>query len=162
MSFSKENKCIFMLCLTVILIFSAIIYNPAQKKINNMTDFTCKSKVQIIRGNYTLKAVIDIKVIDGDGSLYIDGFVRGEDNNEHSIQRTIIFKAEKYKSSPVWHSNKIIPTHLDDVDDAMIVKLLPTFYTTTPITVTNISLITLPNNSSLIMKSHLPYLYCLK
>lgn len=162
MSFAKENKYIIISCIIIILIFSAASYIPAAKKINNMTDFTCKSKVQILRGDYTLKAVVDIKVIDGDGSLYIDGYINGHNKEEFSIQRTIIFKAEKYKSSPVWHSNKIISTHLDNADDEIIVKLLPKFYTTTPITVTNISLITLPDNSSLIMKSHLPYLYCMK
>lgn len=162
MYFTKENKFILIICLISIFIFSAISYLPAEKKINNMTDFTCKSKVQILRGNYILKAVVDIKVIDGDGSLYIDGYIKEHNNEELSIQRTIIFKAEKYKSSPVWHSNKIISTHLDEVSDEIIVKLLPTFYTTTPVTVTNISLITLPDNSSLIMKSHLPYLYCMQ
>lgn len=162
MQFAKENKYILILCLTVILVFSAVTHIPAEKKVNSMTDFTCKSKVQIIRGDHILKAVIDIKVIGGDGSLYIDGFIKGQDNDEHSIQRTIMFKADKYKSSPIWHSNEIISTHLDDAGDEIIVKLLPSFYTTTPITVTNISLITLPDNSSLIMKSHLPYLYCMQ
>lgn len=161
MNFFRTYKNLIFILLSLLILGYVLLNFSITHRVNNMDNFVCKAKVMVQRGDAFFKGVIDIKVIDGDGALHVNGFITTEKMEEFVIQRTVLFTAEKYRSSPMWVSNKIVLTHLDNSTPELITKMLPSFYVE-PTTVSNIGLVSLDDGSMLITKSHLPYLFCIK
>lgn len=157
--FKKKITPSIIIVMTLCVINFCIYQYNKEPNINFMDDFTCKAKLKIERDTMRFSGVIDINVVRGKGSLRIDGVSDVDNGKYYTIQRTIIFYADKENSNPAWKSKEIITTHLDDIPDDITVHLLPAFYIK-PTTVTNIDMETLKDGTLLITKSHLPYLYC--
>ncbi|MFP2508252.1 hypothetical protein [Buttiauxella gaviniae] len=159
-SYIKKNIILSIIAVMTLCIIAVSTYKyNKESDINFMDNFTCKAKLKIERDTMRFSGVIDINVVQGKGSLRIDGVSDVDNGKYYTIQRTIIFYADKENSNPTWKSKEVITTHLDDIPDDITVHLLPAFYIK-PTTVTNIDMETLKDGTLLITKSHLPYLYC--
>lgn len=145
--------------LTLLAGLTLFYLNDASRKVNPMDNFSCKAKLEVYRESRNFIGVIDINVVQGNGILRGDGVIRNASGTNYIVQRSILFKAENYRSAPAWRSYKIVTTHLDNAPDNIMLYLFPSFYIQ-PSLVTNINLKSLPDKTMLIIKSHLPYLYC--
>lgn len=155
----KGNVVVIIFIFAMASVAGLFAYISNSENINFMDNFTCKAKVRIERNMIKFSGVVDIKVLSGKGSLRIDGVAEDVDNYHYIIQRTVLFNALRENSNPTWKSREIITTHLDNIPDDITSLLLPMFYLK-PTTVTNIELESLKDGTLLIIKSHLPYLYC--
>lgn len=141
---------ILFLSLTFYLLY---IYNAAQQKI------TCRADMTIKNTYSTFTGILDFKIGKGEGIANITGSVSRGFGTEYLVQRTVFLTLTSYGSNPVWISNKIVVSDVENAPTELLSETLPDFYLK-PSTTTDVNIIPVSKNGWLITKSSIPLLYC--
>lgn len=143
----------------VALLFFAVILcllfiqNTDQKKI------TCRADMTIKNTNVTFKGILDFKTGEGKGIANITGTVSSGTGIEYLVQRTVFITLSSYGGNPVWISNEIAVSDVENAPTELLSGTLPDFYLK-PSTTTDVNIIPVSKDGWLITKSSIPLLYC--
>lgn len=113
-----------------------------------------------IKNTYsTFTGILDFKIGKGEGIANITGSVSRGFGTEYLVQRTVFLTLTSYGSNPVWISNKIVVSDVENAPTELLSETLPDFYLK-PSTTTDVNIIPVSKNGWLITKSSIPLLYC--
>jgi hypothetical protein len=137
---------LFSLCLLY-------IRNPEQQKI------ICRADMMIKSTDSTFNGIMDFKTGEGKGIANITGSVSSGSGMEYLVQRTIFFTLTSYGGNPVWFSNEIVVSDIENAPPELLLKTLPDFYLK-PSTISDVNIFPVSKDGWLITKSSIPLLYC--
>lgn len=120
---------------------------------------TCRADMTIKNTHSTFNGIMDFKIGQEKGIANIAGSVSNESGNEYIVQRTIFFTLTSYGGTPIWLSNKIVVSDVENSPAALLSGTLPDFYVK-PSTVNDVNIIPVSKDGWLITKSSIPLLYC--
>lgn len=151
-----QTGIILLLCLVIIALVS---FWQHGRNHNHLHNLACRASIEIVGNTASFRGIIDIKSGDSKGIVNIDGIINDAINNEQTVQRMVLFTHSSYGTSPVWVSQKIHTSNRETAPASLIQQVLPDFFLTNT-SVSNVDLFALNNQTYLITKEGIPYLYC--
>ncbi|CAI1174638.1 hypothetical protein [Serratia quinivorans] len=120
---------------------------------------TCRADMMIKSTDATFNGIMDFKTGEGKGIANISGSVSSGSGKEYIVQRTIFFTLTNYGGNPIWLSNKIVVSDIENAPPELLLTTLPDFYLK-PSTISDVNIFPVSKDGWLITKSSIPLLYC--